>query len=111
MSLLRFSNKGGFPCIESTGNNLTSTSSTYIFNAHQFVNNNFYGGLFIKITDTPTAPETAVPIQFTTAGVTNSTIPVLNAQGTALTTATFPGNGIYLAFYDRDTNNLQLLNV
>ena len=111
MSLLKVSNKGGFPCIESIGNNLTSTSSTYIFNAHQFVNNNFYGGLFIKITDTPTAPETAVPIQFTTAGVANSTIPVLNAQGTALTTATFPGNGIYLAFYDRDTNNLQLLNV
>ena len=56
MSLLKVSNKGGFPCIESTGNNLTSTSSTYIFNAHQFVNNNFYGGLFIQITDTPTPP-------------------------------------------------------
>ena len=111
MTPIRFANRNGFPCIETTGNTLTTTASTYSFNSHPFVMNHFYGGLFIKVTNTPTAPETAVPVQFTTTGVTGSTVAVLDAQGVALTTSTFPGDGIYLGFYDRDTDKLQLLNV
>ena len=70
----------------------------------------FQGGLYIKITGTPTAPTTAVPINFTTTGVADSTVAVYNAQGTALTTATFPGDGIYIGFWDTNTGLLRLLN-
>lgn len=110
-TFLKFTNQTGFPCIESTGVNLTDAAETFTFNSHPFLRRQFQGGFWIKITDTPTAPATAVPIQFTTSGVANSTVTVYSATGTALTTATFPGNGIYLGFYDSDTGIVRLINV
>ena len=107
MAPLRFSNRNGFPCIESISTDLTTTALTYTFNRHPFVNNYFYGGLFIKLSSTPTAPTTAVPVNFVTQG--NSPIAVLDKEGNAVTTATIT-DGIFIAFYDRDTNKLQLLN-
>ena len=93
-------NKIGFPAVESTSNTLTTTASTYTFNRHQRSMQYFQGGLFVKITNSPTAPATAVPIQFQTQGLENSAVPVYNAQGQALTTANFPGDGIYIGFID-----------
>ena len=110
-TVLTFTNGRGFPAIENEGVTLTETAETFSFNSHPFLRSPFQGGFWVKITDTPTAPGTAVPINFTTSGVSNSTVAVYNAQGTALTTATFPGNGIYLAFYDSDTGIVRLLNV
>lgn len=107
MTPLRYSNRNGFPCIESIGANLTTTGLTYTFNRHPFVNNYFYGGLFVKLNGTPTAPSTAVPVYFLTQN--GPTTEVLNKAGVAMTTADI-ADGIYLAFYDRDTNKLQLLN-
>jgi hypothetical protein len=103
MTPVRYSNRAGFPCLESTTNSLTSVDLTYNFATYPIMDY-FYGGMFIKITNTPTAPETAVPVYF-------NDIVVLDAQGEPLTTETFPGNGIYLAFYDKDSKKLQLLNV
>lgn len=108
---LKAVNKQGWPTIESTGASLTTTAETFSFTAHPYFGAQFQGGLFIKITGTQTAPSTAVPINFITTGVTNSTITVYNAQGTALTTETFPGDGIYIGFWDTDTGLLRLLNV
>lgn len=108
MTFVRYANRAGWPCIESTSANLTTSELTYTFNRHPYVNNYFYGGLFIKLSSTPTAPDTAVPVQFTTSG--GSTVSVLDHKGDAITTATI-SDGIYEGFYDRDTNKLQLLNV
>lgn len=110
MPALKFSNRNGFPCLESIGANLTTTALTYNFNSHPYQSNNFYGGIFIKIQGTPTAPTPAVPVYFNTTGVNGSNIAVLNAQGIALTTADIT-DGIYLAFYDRDDNKLYILNI
>lgn len=106
--VLRYSNRNGFPCLESTGVTLSTSALTYTFNRHPYVNNYFYGGFFVKLDSTPTAPSTAVPVQFTTPG--GSTVPVLDKTGAAVTTASI-ADGIYLAFYDRDSNKLQLLNL
>ena len=108
MTPLRYSNRNGFPCLESVGTNLTTTDLTYSFNRNPFVDNHFYGGFFVKLNKTPTPPSTAVPVQFTTPG--GSTVPVLNKTGQAVTTATI-ADGIYLAFYDRDHNQLQILTL
>ena len=108
MTPLRYANRNGFPCLESTGATLSTTALTYNFNRHPFVNNYFYGGFYVKLSDTPTAPSTAVPVIFTTAG--GNATAVLDKSGTAVTTATI-ADGIYLAFYDRDSDKLQLLNV
>lgn len=108
---LRAVNQRGWPTIESTGATLTATTETFSFAAHPYVGVPFQGGLFIKISSTPTAPATAVPINFTTTGIVNSTVAVYNAQGQALTTETFPGDGVYMGFWDTDTGLLRLLNV
>ena len=95
---LKAVNQKGWPTIESNGVTLTTTAETFSFAAHPYVGFPFQGGLFIKISGTQTAPSTAVPINFSTTGVANSTVAVYNSQGTALTTATFPGDGIYIGF-------------
>lgn len=107
---LKAVNQKGWPTIESTGVTLTTTAETFSFAAHPYVGLPFQGGLYIKISGTPAAPTTAVPINFTTTGVADSTVAVHNAQGAALTTATFPGDGIYIGFWDTDTGLLRLLN-
>jgi len=109
-TILKYVNSRGIPCIESQSVALTTEAETFSFNSHPFVNGRFQGQIFIKISDTNTAPATAVPIRFTTIGVSNSTIPVYNSQGEAITTATFAGDGIYIGFYDSDTGILRLLN-
>lgn len=106
---LTFVNQRGIPTLETVGNTLTTTELTYSFNRHPALNMVFQGVFIVKVTDTPTAPSTAVPIYFDSVGVSNSSIAVTNAAGTALTTATWPGDGIYIFFYDRATNILRLL--
>ena len=103
MTPIRFSNRTGFPCLESNGVSLSTTALTYSFTTYPILDY-FYGGIFVKLVNTPADPETAVPVIF------NST-PVLDAQGEAVTTDTLPGDGIYLVFYDKDSKKLQLLNV
>jgi hypothetical protein len=109
-TILRFVNQGGIPCIEDTGVTLTTAAATFSFNRHSFVRGNFSGLILVKITSTFTAPTTAVDIQFVTAGVANSTQTVYESNTmTAVTTATWPGPGIYLAMYDRESDKLVLL--
>lgn len=108
-TILRRVNGGGIPCIESTAVNLTTTAATFTFNSHPFVRNDFSGLILVKISNTFTAPAPAVPVQFATEGVANSTQPVLTFNGTAVTTDTLGGEGVYLFFYDRENNQLILL--
>ena len=109
-TILRFVNQRGIPCIEDTGVTLTTTAATFSFNRHPFVGDNFSGLILVKITSTITAPTTAVNIQYVTTGVSNSTQTVYEDDTTtAVTTATWPGPGIYLAMYDRESDKLVLL--
>lgn len=109
-TILKYVNSRGIPCIESQSVELTSEAEVFYFNSHPFVSNKFQGEVFIKIAGTNSAPTTAVPIKFNTKGVSNSLISVYNAQGIVITTATFSGDGVYIGFYDSDTNMLRLLN-
>lgn len=103
-------NREGIPCIESQGVNLTATAEIFSFSRNTY-RANFSGLIVVKIGDAVAAPTTAVPIEFVTTGVAGSNISVLNSAGTAFTTADWPGVGIYLAFYDREINELRLLGV
>lgn len=108
-TILRRVNGAGIPCIESTAVNLTTTAATFTFNAHPLVRNNFSGLILVRISNSFTAPADAVPVQFVTSGVPNSTQEVLTFNGTAVTTADWEGEGVYLFFYDRDRDQLILL--
>ena len=108
-TVLRTVNRNGFACIESTNVTLTTSAETFAFNRHPFVGNTFQGGFFVKISQSETAPATAVPIQFTTTGVPGSTVNVYDAKGEQFTTENWPGEAIYLAWFDTETNQVRLL--
>ena len=109
MALLKYANRIGFPCIESTAVTSDGTNTTVSFNPHQG-SVNFFGGFWVKISQTVvTGTE---PLQFTTTGVSGSTIPVYLQSGTQATVAnivTF-GGSVFLCFYDRDNNRVTLIS-
>lgn len=109
MAVLRYVNGRGVPCIESVSAVLTDTGLTFGFNRHPYTSNNFSGFIVVKVENTFTAPETAVPVYFTTQGVSGSTIALTTLNGDAVTTTTWTGTGIHLVFYDREDNILQLI--
>jgi hypothetical protein len=110
MAQLKFSNRIGFPNLEATGVSSDGTNTTVTFNSHPFVlTGSFFGGFWIKISQAVTT--STEPLQFTTSGVSGSTVPVYLASGTQATVADIASTGpaIYLAFYDRDNNRVQLI--
>lgn len=106
---LKFINRFGIPSMETIKATLTTTGLTYTFNNHPFVHDNFQGFFVVKVSGTPSAPQSAVNVYFDTDGIEGSSVPVYNAAGTQLTTGTFPGNGVFLFFYDRTTDMLRLM--
>lgn len=110
MSVLKFSNQGGFPLLESTAVTTDGTTSTTIsFNPHRFtLSNRFYGGFWVKVAQEITGTN---PIFFNTVGIPNSSVPVYNNAGEQLTGTDLAGTGgqIYLFFHDRDTNKTILI--
>lgn len=108
-TILKTVNRNGFACIESTNVTLSTTAEVFSFNRHAFGGANFQGGFFVKIAQSEATPTTAVPIQFTTTGVPGSTVNVYDAKGDQFTTDNWPGEAIYLAWFDTETNQVRLL--
>lgn len=103
-------NTRGIPAIESISVNLDTTKETFVFNNHVNVSDYFQGFFVVKISGTPTAPGTAVPVYFKTEGVLDSDIQLFDVIGNEVTTAIFK-DGVYLCFYDRSTNKLRLMSL
>lgn len=107
--VLNLVNTRGIPSMQNVGTSLTDTAETFSFPNHRFVNDYFQGFFVVRIVGTNEAPADAVPINFTTEGLPNSNKPVFDVKGTAITTANWPGDGVYLMFYDRTTDVLRLM--
>lgn len=103
-----FCNKNGIPCIESQSANLTTTSCTYYFKNHPFLNSNYQGLVAVKIAQSVSAPSTSVPVMFDTVGAA-APIQVKTRGNTAVDTSDINALGVYLCFYDRSSNTLQLI--
>lgn len=109
MEYLTFCNQGGFPTIKAISAKSDGTNTIVSFNNHPYrQTNKFYGGFFVKI-------EMAIsgstqPLMFATEGVANSAVPVYLKTGAQATGNTIKSDGpaIYMAFYDRDNNRVQL---
>ena len=109
MALLKYANRFGFPCIESTSVTSDGTNTTVSFNPHQN-GDNFFGGFWVKIgQNVATSTE---HLQFETTGVVGSTIPVYLQTGVQATVADIvtSGGGIFLLFYDKDNNRVTLIS-
>lgn len=109
MAQLKFSNRVGFPNLEAVSVVSDGTNTTVNFNPYNIPTNTFFGGFWVKI---PRAVTTSTePLQFSTIGVSNSTVSVYLANGTQATVANIASTGpaIYLVFYDRDNKRVQLI--
>lgn len=101
-----FANRNGFPMIESNGVEVTATNVVITIPNRAF---NFLprrGMILFKLnTEIPTAGDT-LPVVFSTNGFQQQVTIVggANAVGT-----TFSGVGVYLLYYDKVANTLQVM--
>ena len=102
----QYANINGIPCLKTQSVVVSDTAVTFKF-APDFDGRPFRGLLLIYISEAiPTGTTTTLPVQFSMAGTT-SVITV--AGGTNVTVADLPGTGIYLVYFDRWADTLQLI--
>ncbi len=101
----QYSNINGIPRIKSRRVTVSTTSVDYGFNP-DWDYNPFSGLLLVYLTDLPTGTTTTLPVRFVMAGNTQN---VTLAGGANATVADLPNPGVFLVFYDRVDNTLQLI--
>ena len=98
-------NINGIPCIESQTVTASATAVTFTFNPQVLTSPRFSGLIAVKIVVPADTAAAALPVQFSMGG---ETISLTQAGGEAVTGADLVA-GIYLVFYDRTSNVLQLI--
>ena len=99
-------NINGIPRIESNGVNVTATSVDFTFRNNRWRTNNFNGIVIVRINNAiPSGTTTTLPITFSSG---NGQIAITGINGAPITVADI-GVGVYLFYYDQDSNTLQKL--
>ena len=98
-------NINGIPCIESRNVSASTTIVTFTFDPQILASPRFSGLIAVKITTPADTAAAALPVFFSMGG---QTIALTQAGGEAVTGADLL-SGIYLVFYDRVSNVLQLI--
>ena len=102
----QYVNINGIPTIKTQTVVVSDTAVTYKF-APDFDGRPFRGLILVYISEAiPTDTTTTLPVQFSMAGTTSN---VTVAGGAAITVADLPGVGIYLVYFDRWADTLQLI--
>ena len=103
----QYININGIPTIEVRKITVTDTSVDFQFNP-DFDGTPFRGLLLVYLPDAlPEGTTTTLPVRFSMAGNTHT---VTMAGGTPVTVADFSGPGVYLVYYDRYANLLQVIS-
>lgn len=103
-------NVGGIPAIRSLSVNVSTTDVKIAFNNHRNIGRPFRGLLIVNIAQAiPAGTTDTLPIVFTSDSGNDINLTTYN--GDNVTVADIPGTGIYLCWYESQTNTLQLLNV
>lgn len=100
-------NRRGIADIQAIGVNVTTTEVSFTFPNHAFWNSWYKGIVLIHLPAIPTGTTGTLPIQFETNGVS---IPLTRSNGVAVTAEDILGNGVYLVYYDKTSNLLQLMS-
>ena len=103
----QYINQRGIPTIQSRSVAVSDTSVDFKFNP-DWNSRPFRGLLLVNLSEPiPEGTTATLPVRFSMAGTTSN---VTVAGGENLTVADLPGVGIYLFYYDRLTDELQILN-
>ena len=104
----QYANINGIPCIKSQTVVVSDTAVTFKF-APGFDGRPFRGLILVYLSEAiPEGTTTTLPIQFSMAGTTST---LITAGGTNVTVADIPGIGIYLVYFDRWADTLQIMNI
>ena len=102
----QYVNINGIPSIKTRAVVVSDTGVTFKF-APDFDGRPFRGLILVYISEAiPDGTTTTLPIQFSMAGTTSN---VTVAGGANVTVADLPGVGIYLVYFDRWADTLQLI--
>jgi hypothetical protein len=86
----------------------SAVNVAFDFNNHRNVGRPFRGLLIVNLAQAiPTGTTDTLPIVFTSGG--GNPQPVTGKNGEALTVADIEGTGVYLMWYESQTNTLQLI--
>lgn len=102
----QYININGIPTIKSQSVVVSDTSVVYKF-VPDFDSRPFRGLVLVYLSEAvPTGTVTTFPVQLSMAGVTSN---LTTAGGAVVTVADLPGTGIYLVYFDRWADTLQLI--
>ena len=103
----QYVNINGIPTIKSQSVTVTDTTVDFKF-LPDFDRRPFRGWILVYLSEAiPEGTTATLPIRFSMAGVTSN---VTMAGGANLTVADLAGTGVYLVYYDRMTDTLQILS-
>ena len=103
----QYININGIPTIKTQSVVVSDTSVVFKF-APDFDGRPFRGLILVYISEPiPEGTTTTLPIQLSMAGITSN---LTVAGGANVTVATLPGVGVYLVYFDRWADTLQLVN-
>lgn len=103
-------NVGGIPALRSLSVNVGTADVKVAFNNHRNIGRPFRGIMVINIAQAiPAGTTDTLPIVFTSDGGNDVNLTTYNGENA--TVADIQGTGIYLCWYESQTNTLQLINV
>ena len=101
-------NQSGIPALRSLSVTVGTADVRFDFNNHRNVGRPFRGLLIVNLNQAiPTGTTDTLPIVFTSDGGSVAALTTFN--GDPVTVADIPGTGIYLFWYESQTDSLQLL--
>lgn len=101
-------NINGIPTLKSLSVTVTSDKVLFDFNNHRNIGNPFRGLLIINLAQAiPSGTTTTLPIVFTSGGANEQAL--VGVNNTPVTVANIIGTGVYLVWYESQTNTLQLI--
>ena len=101
-------NINGIPTLSSNSISVGSANVAFDFNNHRNVGRPFRGLLIVRFAQAiPAGTTDTLPIVFTSGGSNPKEVTTFN--GDAVTVADIPGTGVYILWYESQTDTLQLL--
>lgn len=101
-------NINGIPTLSSNSVSVGSANVAFDFNNHRNIGRPFRGILIVRLAQSiPAGTTDTLPIVFTSGGSNPKEVTTFN--GDAVTVADIPGTGVYILWYESQTDTLQLL--